>query len=131
MSTTTAIPTTTSITPDPATATPDPATTTTDPATPTTAPATPTAAPVVPKWDHEKQGADWKDLEITDNKCGSGQTQSPINLIMPKKENKMKHLTEDSSQKMYTNQVGDIEIEWDGHVSKFAINKAGQEFQWF
>ena len=32
---------------------------------------------------------------------------------------------------MYTNQEGDISIHWDGHTSKIAVNKEGQDVQTF
>jgi len=38
---------------------------------------------------------------------------------------------EDNFQKMYTNQVQDIEVAWNGHTSQIAVNKENQDTQLF
>ena len=92
-------------------------------------------------WDYKLNGSDWvaktaKELKLTgsaQNECG-GSNQSPIDLKMDWRKVPAK---EDNFQKLYTNQVEsrknkpDIKVEWNGHTSQTAINKAGQDLQKF
>ena len=79
-------------------------------------------------WNYDTWGADWPDVHVDGNKCGST-NQSPIYLrsngwitLDPK---------EDNFNKIYTNQQGDIEIGWTGDTSKIKVNKPGQDLQTF
>jgi hypothetical protein len=69
-------------------------------------------------YDYKTNGADWPDLTgIDGNICGGAKAtnQSPIDLKT--KGWTMKHSDFDNFNKIYTNQVLDVEVVWNGHTS--------------
>lgn len=74
-------------------------------------------------WDYKtNNGEDWPKLtDVKDNQC-AGTNQSPIDL---KNTWPTKSARYDNFNKLYTNQVKDIEVVWNGHTSQIAVNKDG------
>jgi len=74
------------------------------------------------EWDYKTNGADWPDLVLDGNKCG-GDNQSPIDLPKRVAESQMISPAEDNFQKMYSDQLVDIEVAWNGHTSQTSVLK--------
>lgn len=68
------------------------------------------------EFDYKVNGANWPSLPIPKNNCDGGilKNQSPIDLLNSWEQISAK---EDNFQKIYTNQVGNIEVAWNGHTS--------------
>ena len=64
-------------------------------------------------WNYKLNGADWPKLYTA---CGES-NQSPIDLKMESDEYEDISYEEDDFNKIYTNQVGDVEVAWNGHTS--------------
>ena len=70
-------------------------------------------------WNYAKNGADWPELFPT---CGE-KNQSPIDLLTDGYPTYS--YQNDDFNKIYTNQVDDIEVNWNGHTSQVSIDKPG------
>ena len=84
-------------------------------------------------YNYVKNGLDWPDYKDPDgalNECGK-RNQSPIDLPSRVSHDKIIPSGDDKFQKLYTNQVGDIEVGWTGDTTKVAVNKDGQKLQTF
>lgn len=85
-------------------------------------------------WNYAKNnGADWPTLgpiKGVPNECG-GKYQSPIDLPTRIPIDKIIPSEDDRFNKIYTNQKSDIRVEFNGHTSQTAVNKAGQNVQTF
>lgn len=67
------------------------------------------------KWDYKKNGADWKDVVVDGNLCGTGTNQSPIDLKT--KGWPLKASNFDNFNKVYTDQEVEVAVVWNGHTS--------------
>jgi len=80
-------------------------------------------------WGYKENGRDWGELkDVSDNLCGTGTNQSPIDL---KNSWSKKPASFDNWTKLYTDQQTDIKVHWNGHTSQIAVNKEGQDIQTF
>ena len=66
-------------------------------------------------YDYKTNGKDWPELTVDKNVCGTGKNQSPIDLRTDGWT--MKHSDFDNFNKIYTNQVLDVDVKWNGHTS--------------
>jgi len=67
------------------------------------------------KWNYKTNGKDWPQFESTDNECGTGTNQSPIDLKTSGWTRK--HSNFDNFNKIYTDQTNEVEVKWNGHTS--------------
>jgi carbonic anhydrase len=67
-------------------------------------------------YDYKTNGSDWPGLTVDGNKCGTGANQSPIDLKT--KGWTMKDSNFDNFNKIYTDQVVEVEVKWNGHTSQ-------------
>ena len=74
-------------------------------------------------WDYKTNGKDWPQFDSTDNECGTGTNQSPIDLRTSGWP--LKHSNFDNFNKMYTDQEVEVEVKWNGHTSQVEISKEG------
>ena len=73
-------------------------------------------------YDYKLNGNDWPDLVVDNNECG-GANQSPIDLPTEFEDDQYILPADDNFQKMYTNQLTDIEVAWNGHTSQTSVLK--------
>jgi len=71
-------------------------------------------------YNYKTNGSDWPGLTVDGNKCGTGANQSPIDLKT--KGWTMKDSNFDNFNKIYTDQVVEVEVKWNGHTSQVDLS---------